>query len=107
MSEAKGINGTVRFDNGVVIIERTGLNARMTQGSGGKSFPLSTVGSVQLVKPSLVKQGYFQIASGGDVSVSGRKANVALAKDENTVLVNKKQFPQFEALRDSILAARV
>lgn len=104
--EAKGINGIVRFDGAVVSIERSGINARMSHGSGGKSFSLSTVGSVQLVKPSLVRQGYFQIAAGGDVSASGRKASANLAKDENTVLVNKKQFPQFEALRDEIMAAR-
>lgn len=103
--EAKGINGTVRFSDGVVSIERTGLSARLTHGSGGKSFPLGTIGSVQLVKPSLMKQGYFQIASGGDVSVKGRKASAAVDNDENSVLVNKKQYPVFEALRDEILSA--
>lgn len=106
MISAKGINGTVVFDGKIVRIERTGFNARMTQGTGGKQFPLSAIAAVQVVKPGMTRQGYFQISAAGDSSAQGRRASSALAKDENTILVNRKQFPEFQAVADQIVNAQ-
>lgn len=93
------------FDGKTVSIERTGLAARLSQGGGSKVWPLSRVSSIQLVKPGLAGQGYFQISSSGDSPAKGRRANVDVAKDENSVIVTSKTFKEFEALRDEILAA--
>ena len=105
MKSVQGRNGTVVFDGKSVRIERSGLLAKATHGSGTKVWPLGQIGSIQLVKPGFAGQGYFQISAAGDTPVKSQKANAKVAADENAVIVTKKMYPNFEALRDEIIAA--
>lgn len=52
----------------------------------------------------LLINGYFQISAAGDAPKTGRKATSDIARDENSVIVSKKEFEAFEALREEILA---
>lgn len=99
---AKGVNGTVTLENGLVTIERRGFGHR-----GNKKVPLASIGGVQIKPPTAIVNGFIQFSIAGEVSRSaggaGRSMNAA--QDENAVIFTKKQADAFEAIREAVLAA--
>ncbi|MCR1984060.1 DUF4429 domain-containing protein [Cellulosimicrobium cellulans] len=109
MSEitAQGVNGTVVFDGQWVTITRGGFYGTMTVGKGQKRIPVSSITAVQWNAPNALVNGFIQftVAGGTEVrSKHGRQTKDAL-RDENSVVVKKKQVPDFLALRDAVEAA--
>jgi hypothetical protein len=108
---AKGTNGTVKFDGTFVTIARTGAFARMTIGKGEKRIPLASITSVQWKPPGAIVNGYiaFSVPGGNEKQSSFGAATSDAGKDENAVIVNKKQAAEFLPLREAVeeaLAAR-
>lgn len=102
--KAVGINGQVEFTGDRIIITRKGLMASASHGSAGEvEIPLRSIASVQLRKPSLFSRSFIQfIYSGG----AGPAANIdQAAEDIHAVIVSKKQFPQFEEIKNAVLEA--
>lgn len=109
MSEitAKGVNGTVVFDGQWVTITRSGFYGTATVGKGQKRIPVSSITAVQWNAPNALVNGFIQftVAGGTEVrSKHGRQTKDAM-RDENSVIVRKKQAPEFLALRDAVEAA--
>lgn len=110
MLEAKGTNGTLKFDGHTVTLERTGFNARITVGVGSKTIPLASINAVQW-KNAGFSAGFIQFTvSGGSERRSqfGRQAKDAM-RDENSVTFHVNQQPAFEPIRTAIeqaIAAR-
>jgi hypothetical protein len=101
---AKGYNGTVTFDGDWVTIERTGFRARTTVGKGTKRIPVSSITAVQWKPAGGLFNGFISFTLGGGNearSVFGTQTANA-ATDENSVLIKKKQMPEFEQLRAAV-----
>ena len=110
--EAKGKNGTVSFDGKFVTITRSGLNARMTVGKGEKRIPITSIHAVQWKPPGTLVRGYLAFTVPGGIEKQSRlgKATIDAAKDENAVIVGKREKAEFLVLRNEIeeaLAARM
>lgn len=104
MITAKGHNGQVTFDGDFVAIIRKGALGRMSIGKGEKRIPITSITAVQWKPPGGVVNGFIQFTiAGGNESRSrmGRQTTDA-AKDENSVIVTKKQAPEFGALRAAV-----
>jgi hypothetical protein len=104
---AQGVNGTVVFDGQWVTITRGGFYGTMTVGKGEKRIPVSSITAVQWNAPSALMNGFIQftVAGGSEVrSKHGRQTRDAL-RDENSVVVKKKQVPDFLALRAAVESA--
>jgi hypothetical protein len=102
--EAKGHNGTVKFDGNFVTISRTGALARMSVGKGDKRIPVASISAVQWKPPGAVMNGFIQFTLGGGNerrSKFGRQTSDAVS-DENSVIVTKKQEDSFLALRAAV-----
>ncbi|WP_448222463.1 DUF4429 domain-containing protein [Gordonia iterans] len=99
---AKGYNGTVEFDGRAVVIRREGAIARMSQGSGTKMIPLSSITAVQWKQPGRVTNGYIEFTVPGGREVRGTSKN---ASNENAVIVTRKQAEDFLALRAAVESA--
>lgn len=99
---ARGVNGTVTLSGELLTIEKRGLGNR-----GTKSIPLRAIGGVQIKPASALVNGFIQFSVSGETTRSsggpGRSMNAAT--DENAVIFTKKQTPDFEAVRDAVLAA--
>jgi len=107
MITAKGYNGTVRFDNGMVTLDRTGFAARVLIGSGSKAIPVDRITAVQLVPAKLGFRGFIQFTIGGGIerrATFGHRTTDA-AKDENSVMFNRHQQFEFVAMKMAIEAA--
>jgi hypothetical protein len=104
---ARGHNGTVTFDGRFVTIERTGLLARTSVGKGEKRIPLKSIQAVQWKAPGALVNGYLAFTIPGGNEQKSRAGNVTVdaAKDENAVIVTKKQAAAFLALREAVEAA--
>lgn len=105
--EAKGHNGRVVFDGVMVTIYREGMLARMTQGSGSKSIPVRSIGAIQFKPAGLTSNGHWSLSVSGEVSDSKGtpsrfKSTRQASRDENSVVVTRKQNKQFEALTHAI-----
>jgi len=103
------VNGTVGFDGQFVSITREGMMARMTLGRGEKRIPVGQLAAVQLKPAGALTNGFIQFSLAGGNERNSMKGSRTLdaASDENSVIVNKKQMPEFEALRAEIEAAIV
>jgi Domain of unknown function (DUF4429)/Short C-terminal domain len=102
--EAKGANGHVTFDGRTVTITRKGFLARATVGKGTKAIPVHQITGVQWKKPGIAVRGFIQFTVPGGIerrSTFGSQTPNAV-NDENSVLFDRAQIPQFEALRDAI-----
>lgn len=101
----------VEFDGQMVTITRNAFGA---QGRGVKSIPLSSIGSVQLRRPSamaIVGDGVWSISVAGEVQSSSSKRGRGVAKkaareDENSVVIGPGHVKAFQALTDEINAAK-
>jgi hypothetical protein len=105
MISAKGTNGTIHVDTDTqtILIERTGLNARMLVGGGEKRIPLASVTAVQWRKASLAT-GFLQLTLAGGIERRSRPGQTGgdAKRDENTVTFHARQQPDFERVRDAI-----
>ncbi|MEU6280909.1 DUF4429 domain-containing protein [Streptomyces sp. NPDC047028] len=104
MIEAKGYNGQVSFDGEYVTINRKGFLARASVGKGVKRIHVSQITAVQWKPPGVFVNGFIQFTVPGGVerrSAFGGQTPSAI-KDENTVIVTKKQVPAFEELRAAV-----
>lgn len=107
MITAKGYNGTVTLDAGIVTLDRTGFAARMLIGSGSKALPVDRIAAVQLVPAKVGFRGFIQFTIGGGVerrATFGHRTADA-AKDENSVMFNRHQQVEFVAMKTAIEAA--
>jgi hypothetical protein len=104
---AKGHNGTVTFDGSFVTISRTGALARMSIGKGEKRIPLASIASVQWKPPGAIINGYiaFTVPGGKEKQSRFGSATTDASKDENAVVVTKKQSEAFLVLREAVEAA--
>lgn len=101
---AKGHNGTVVFDGDFVTISRTGGLARLTIGKGDKRIPLQSISAVQWKPPGAMMNGFIAFTIGGGNEKRSRfgSQTVDATKDENAVVVTKRQGPDFVSIRDAI-----
>jgi hypothetical protein len=110
-AHAKGHNGQVHFDGVYVTVTRKGFLARASVGKGEKRIPLAAISAVQWKPPGALVNGFIQFETGG---VGGTRSSFGsqttrAVQDENSVIVTKKQGPEFERLRaafEQALAAR-
>lgn len=105
--EAKGVTGVVVFDGSAVVIRRTGFLGRASVGKGEKRIPLASITAVQWKEPTALVNGFIQFTIHGGVerrSAFGSQTQDA-ARDENSVVMTKKQAPAFVALRTAIESA--
>lgn len=109
MITAKGQNGTVHFDGQFVTIERTGFFGRVTSGKGDKRIPVKNIQAVQWKPPGILVNGFIEFTlPGGNEAVSrAGSASMGAAKNENAVIITRKQAAEFEALRAAVEAAMV
>ena len=98
--EAIGTAGQMKLTDDYVIISRKGVLGFLTQGlKGDKEISIDQISSVQF-KEAGFANGYLQI---GFVGGTESKAGIVDAvNDENTVMFNKRQQPDFEKMRDAI-----
>lgn len=101
---ARGHNGTLIFDGSFVTIARRGVLARSTIGKGEKRIPLRAIQAVQWKRPGLLINGYIALTVAGGIEKQSRLGSQTYdaARDENAVIVMKKQIPQFEQIRAAI-----
>lgn len=97
----KGLQGgSIIYDGRKIIIKRKGFLAFAAHGiKEDKSIPLKFITAVQFKNAGL-GNGYIQFSIMG-----GREAKGGLFQgvyDENTILFNKKQQPEFEKLKELI-----
>ena len=104
MIEAKGQNGTVRFDGRMVTLVRSGFVARRLVGKGDKAIPLRLVSAVQFREATALRRGYIELTIAGAVERSGRNAGDQMS-NENAVVFLGSQGHAFAAVRDAILTA--
>ncbi|QKW23909.1 DUF4429 domain-containing protein [Kitasatospora sp. NA04385] len=104
MIEAKGHTGQVTFDGEYVTITRKGFVARMSVGKGEKRIHVSQITAVQWKPPGALVNGFIQFTlPGGTERRSGFGSQTSSATtDENSVVVLKKQVPEFEKLRAAV-----
>jgi hypothetical protein len=104
---AKGHNGTISFDGDFITIHRKGVLARLTVGKGDKRFPISSVTSVQWKPPGIAMNGFISFSLGGGNERRSRfgSQTTSAVHDENSIIVTKRQAPQFDRLRGAIEAA--
>jgi hypothetical protein len=108
---AKGHNGTVSFDGDWITITRTGALARITIGKGEKRIPVHSITAVQWKPPGAMVNGFiaFTLAGGNENRSRFGGQTMDATKDENSVIVTKKQAEEFLALRRAVeneIAAR-
>lgn len=98
---AKGVNGQMTVNDDTVVITRKGALAFMTRGlKGDKTIPLDRISAVQMKNAGTLTNGYLQLTlSGGNESRGGL---MDATKDENSVMFNKKQQPEFDAVKTAI-----
>jgi Domain of unknown function (DUF4429)/Short C-terminal domain len=101
---AKGHNGTVTFDGDFVTTERTGFLARASVGKGTKRIPLASITAVQWKPAGGMINGFISFTVGGGTEARSRfgSQTVDASRDENSVVITKKQMPDFEQLRTAV-----
>lgn len=98
-----GINGQIELSYGKIDITRKGFKAFMSHGfDGTKTIFLRKLSALQFKEAGNVTNGYIQFIFSGSSEDKGGLWSAA--KDENTVMFNKEQQPEFEKLKDLIIA---
>jgi TM2 domain-containing membrane protein YozV len=103
--EAEGKNGKIKLTNKRVKISREGFWGFVSQGSAGtKEIPLKNITAVQFKPAKYPITGFIQFSiQGGKESQGGV---FMAASDENTVIFNPEQQPNFEEVKryiDSVI----
>jgi len=107
---AKGQNGQVEFDGRDVTIKRGGFYGTMTVGRGIKVIPIQSITGVRYRKASLggTVRGLIEFTVPGGMEQrtrAGRQAVDEMHNDNAVVILRPKHNPEFEAIRDAVLAA--
>ncbi len=107
---AKGQNGQVEFDGQNVTIKRGGFYGTMTVGRGVKVIPVQSITGVRYRKASLggTVRGFIEFTVPGGMEQRTRAGHQAVdeIRNENAVVILRpKHNPEFEAIRDAVLAA--
>lgn len=96
MLEAKGYNGTIRFDGENVTIVRKGLLAK-TNGFGDITFPLASVEQIELKPANLAKNGSVRfVVAGVDAPAQ------VVATDGYAVIFTFQQRKRFDELKSTL-----
>lgn len=99
--QAKGVNGRIELFANKICIRRKGVLGFLTQGlKGDKEIMISSITSVQFKKAGMLTNGYIQFAFMG-----GKEAKEGIFQavtDENTVMFNMKQQPDFERIKHEL-----
>jgi hypothetical protein len=79
----------------------------MSIGKGEKRIPLASIASVQWKPPGALVNGYiaFTVPGGKEKQSRFGSATTDASKDENAVIVTKKQGEAFLVLREAVEAA--
>jgi len=98
---AKGVNGQLDLLDDRIRISRKGILAILSQRlKGEKEILLSQISSIQFKAAGLMTNGFIQFAFVGGQETKGGLFNAT--QDENPVMLNKGQQPQFEAMNSVI-----
>lgn len=96
---AKGIGGHLELYEHKVVICREGMLAKLG-GLAGKDIQLASITSLQMKKPGMLLNGYFQIIFSGSQDTKGGVFDAA--KDENTVMFKGSQQGEFDAFKQAV-----
>lgn len=107
---AKGQNGQVEFDGRNVTINRGGFYGTMTVGRGEKVIPVQSITAVRYRKASLggTVRGIIEFTVPGGMEQrtrAGHQAAGEIHSDNAVVILRPKHNPEFEAIRNAVLAA--
>lgn len=100
---AQGLTGSVEFDGNTIIIKKNAV--------GDKFIPIKQLTALHLhPKTFLGGNAYIEFSHAGAMEhrhkvTGGLSQMMDQVRNENMILFNKKQQPQFIALRDAILEA--
>jgi len=99
--EVKGINGVLVLGDGFVEIIRKGAMSFLTQGlKGNKKIAIKQISAIQFKSCGSFTNGYIQFSF-----VGGQESKRGLfnaTQDENTIMFNIKQQPEFEKIKKEI-----
>ena len=99
----KGVNGQVELSYSKIDITRKGVMAFALHGfDGTKTIFLRQLTALQFKEAGNVTNGYIQFIFPGSLEDKG--GLFSATKDENTVMFTKAQQPEFEKLREHIIA---
>jgi len=97
----EGSNGTITLENDRLRIRRKGIANFLTQGiQGEKTIPFTAIRAVQFKDAGSWMAGYIQFTLAG--AIERAPGILEATKDENAVLFEKKQQPQFDLLRQKV-----
>jgi len=103
LKAAKGRNGTLELLQGKVRIRREGFGNLMLFGlKGDKEIRISQIGSIQFRRPGPILSGYIQFTFLGGTEAQGGQWQAGT--DENSVVFDKTQQPDFEEMKSLIEA---
>ncbi len=101
LMEAKGVNGQLQLLENKIRILRKGLMAFTSHGlKGEKEILIKSISSIQLKKASFLINGYIQFSFIGGQETKGGILDAT--KDENTIMFNSKQQPDFIKIKEAI-----
>lgn len=96
-----GFNGQITLFENRIDITRKGFRAFMSHGfDGTKSIFLSKLSGIQFKEAGAMTRGYIQFIFSG--SAESKDGLFDAAKDENTVMFDKKDEADFIKIRDFI-----
>lgn len=99
--DAVGVNGQIALYDTRIDITRKGFKAFSCHGMDGtKTIFLRKLTAIQYKEAGALTNGFIQFIFEGSSEDKGGLWGAA--KDENTVIFNKDQQPQFEKIRDYI-----
>ncbi|MCM1338945.1 MAG: hypothetical protein NC191_04680 [Muribaculaceae bacterium] len=97
-----GVNGQIELSYSKIDITRRGVKSFLCHGfDGTKTIFLRKLSAIQFKEAGNVTNGYIQFIFSGSTEDKGGLWGAT--KDENTVVFNKAQQPEFEKLRDHII----
>lgn len=97
-----GVNGQIELSWSKLDITRKGVKSFLCHGfDGTKTIFLRTLTAIQFKEAGNVTNGYIQFIFPGSSEDKG--GFWSAIKDENTVVFNKQQQPDFEKLREHIV----
>lgn len=98
--EAHGVNGSlIIYPNRILISRQSSFIAKSSR-LYDKEITIKSVSAIQIKEPSMFMNGFIQFSfSGGKESKGGA---FDAAKDENSIVINKKQMDSFKKAKDII-----
>ncbi|HBR10684.1 MAG TPA: hypothetical protein DD740_00440 [Chryseobacterium sp.] len=97
---ATGENGILKVNENTIELIRKGLTAKLIGLRGTKEIMIKDITSIQLKEPGFLTNGFIQFAF--PRSQESKAGTFDAAKDENSIIFNKKQKNQFIQIRNLI-----